>query len=64
MARNARGAVPRISSYQHDPTPSRPAVPETYDTRQDDKPKPTKAIAPNRKGMQLGKKPKATDMFE
>ncbi len=42
MARNARGAAPRMSSYQHDPTPARPSVPETYDARQDDKPKPTK----------------------
>lgn len=62
MARNARGAVPRISSYLAEAPPVRTPVLETYDAASD-KPKASKPIASNRKGMQLGKKSKATDMY-
>ncbi|KAF2120258.1 coatomer subunit delta [Lophiotrema nucula] len=59
MGGGSRG--PSYPSY----TPSAPAtVPDTYDSYEADKKKSSKPLALGKKGMQLGKKSKSTNIFE
>ncbi|OQD78616.1 hypothetical protein PENDEC_c001G01754 [Penicillium decumbens] len=64
-ARTGRVAAPRTPSYPVYTPPSRPSVPDTYDTYEAEKKKTFAKPIPTRgKGMQLGKKSKATDIYE
>ncbi|KAJ5673443.1 Clathrin adaptor mu subunit C-terminal [Penicillium longicatenatum] len=64
-ARSGRGAAPRTPSYPVYTPPSRPSVPDTYDSYEAEKKKTFAKPLPTRgKGMQLGKKSKATDIYE
>ncbi|KAF3397736.1 Coatomer subunit delta [Penicillium rolfsii] len=64
-ARTGRGAAPRAPSYPVYTPPSRPSVPDTYDSYEAEKKKTFAKPLPTRgKGMQLGKKSKATDIYE
>ncbi|PGH26531.1 hypothetical protein AJ80_01845 [Polytolypa hystricis UAMH7299] len=64
-ARSGRGMTPRTPTYPVYTQPARPSVPETYDTYEAEKKKTfAKAIPTRGKGMQLGKKSKATDIYE
>ncbi|KAJ5204831.1 Clathrin adaptor mu subunit C-terminal [Penicillium cinerascens] len=64
-ARTGRAAAPRTPSYPVYTPPSRPSVPDTYDTYEAEKKKTFAKPIPSRgKGMQLGKKSKATDIYE
>ncbi|KAJ5625015.1 coatomer subunit delta [Penicillium lagena] len=64
-ARAGRGAAPRTPSYPVYTPPSRPSAPDTYDTYEAEKKKSFAKPIPSRgKGMQLGKKSKATDIYE
>ncbi|KAJ5091290.1 Clathrin adaptor protein [Penicillium alfredii] len=64
-ARSGRAAAPRTPSYPVYTPPSRPSVPDTYDTYEAEKKKSFAKPLPSRgKGMQLGKKSKATDLYE
>ncbi|PYH45729.1 coatomer subunit delta [Aspergillus saccharolyticus JOP 1030-1] len=64
-ARSGRSMAPRTPSYPVYTPPSRPAVPEGYDTYEAEKKKTFAKPLPVRgKGMQLGKKSKTTDIYE
>lgn len=64
-ARTGRAAAPRTPSYPVYTPPSRPSVPDTYDSYEAEKKKTFAKPIPSRgKGMQLGKKSKATDIYE
>ncbi|KKK13915.1 hypothetical protein AOCH_002841 [Aspergillus ochraceoroseus] len=64
-ARNARSMAPRTPSYPVYTPPSRPVVPDTYDSYEAEKKKTFAKPLPTRgKGMQLGKKSKTTDIYE
>ncbi|KAF7712489.1 Coatomer subunit delta [Penicillium ucsense] len=64
-ARSNRGAAPRAPNYPAYTPPSRPSVPETFDSYEAEKKKTFAKPLPTRgKGMQLGKKSKATDIYE
>ncbi|KAJ5167311.1 Coatomer subunit delta [Penicillium canariense] len=63
--RTGRGVPPRAPNYPIYTPPSRPSVPETYDSYEAEKKKTFAKPLPTRgKGMQLGKKSKATDIYE
>lgn len=66
MARSGRGAAPRAPNYPtYTPPPTQPAMPDTYDSYTAEKNKTfSKPLATRGKGMQLGKKTKATSAFE
>ncbi|CAG8233220.1 unnamed protein product [Penicillium salamii] len=64
-ARSGRTAAPRAPSYPVYTPPARPSVPDTYDSYEAEKKKSFAKPIPTRgKGMQLGKKSKATDIYE
>ncbi|KAG0158491.1 hypothetical protein PDIDSM_6006 [Penicillium digitatum] len=64
-ARTGRAAAPRTPSYPAYTPPARPSVPDTYDSYEAEKKQSfTKPIPTRGKGMQLGKKSKATDIYE
>ncbi|KAI9932198.1 hypothetical protein ASPWEDRAFT_479717 [Aspergillus wentii DTO 134E9] len=64
-ARTGRSMAPRPPSYPVYTPPSRPAAPDTYDSYEAEKKKSFAKPLPTRgKGMQLGKKSKATDIYE
>ncbi|CAI7584667.1 unnamed protein product [Penicillium pancosmium] len=64
-ARTGRAAAPRAPNYPVYTPPTRPAVPDTYDSYEAEKKKTFAKPLPSRgKGMQLGKKSKATDIYE
>ncbi|CAG8924173.1 unnamed protein product [Penicillium salamii] len=64
-ARSGRSAAPRAPSYPVYTPPARPSVPDTYDSYEAEKKKSFAKPIPTRgKGMQLGKKSKATDIYE
>ncbi|KAJ5332720.1 hypothetical protein MYU51_015319 [Penicillium brevicompactum] len=64
-ARSGRTAAPRTPSYPVYTPPARPSVPDTYDSYEAEKKKSFAKPIPTRgKGMQLGKKSKATDIYE
>ncbi|PLN79014.1 coatomer subunit delta [Aspergillus taichungensis] len=64
-ARTGRSMAPRTPSYPVYTPPARPTVPDTYDTYEAEKKKSfTKPLVTRGKGMQLGKKSKATDIYE
>ncbi|KAJ6031865.1 Clathrin adaptor mu subunit C-terminal [Penicillium herquei] len=64
-ARSGRSAAPRAPNYPVYTPPSRPSVPDTYDSYEAEKKKTFAKPLPTRgKGMQLGKKSKATDIYE
>ncbi|KAJ5872677.1 Clathrin adaptor mu subunit C-terminal [Penicillium soppii] len=64
-ARSGRAAAPRTPSYPVYTPPARPSVPDTYDSYEAEKKKSFAKPIPTRgKGMQLGKKSKATDIYE
>ncbi|GAD95722.1 coatomer subunit delta [Paecilomyces variotii No. 5] len=64
-ARTGRAMAPRTPSYPVYTPPSRPAVPDTFDTYEAEKKKTFAKPLPTRgKGMQLGKKSKTTDIYE
>ncbi|KAJ5131331.1 Clathrin adaptor mu subunit C-terminal [Penicillium bovifimosum] len=64
-ARSGRSAAPRAPSYPVYTPPARPSVPDTYDSYEAEKKKSFAKPLPTRgKGMQLGKKSKATDIYE
>ncbi|KAJ5948152.1 hypothetical protein N7466_001167 [Penicillium verhagenii] len=64
-ARSGRSAAQRTPSYPVYTPPARPSVPDTYDSYEAEKKKTFAKPLPSRgKGMQLGKKSKATDIYE
>ncbi|KAJ5259450.1 Clathrin adaptor mu subunit C-terminal [Penicillium angulare] len=64
-ARSGRSAAPRAPSYPVYTPPARPSVPDTYDSYEAEKKKTfSKPLVTRGKGMQLGKKSKATDIYE
>ncbi|KAJ5682821.1 coatomer subunit delta [Penicillium macrosclerotiorum] len=64
-ARTGRGVPSRPPSYPVYTPPARPSVPDTYDSYEAEKKKTFAKPLPTRgKGMQLGKKSKATDIYE
>ncbi|KAJ5676704.1 Clathrin adaptor mu subunit C-terminal [Penicillium maclennaniae] len=64
-ARTGRVAAPRTPSYPVYTPPARPSIPDTYDSYEAEKKKTFAKPIPTRgKGMQLGKKSKATDIYE
>ncbi|KAJ5578554.1 Clathrin adaptor mu subunit C-terminal [Penicillium hispanicum] len=64
-ARTGRGVTPKTPSYPVYTPPARPAVPDIYDSYEAEKKKSFAKPLPTRgKGMQLGKKSKATDIYE
>jgi len=57
--------APRTPSYPVYTQPSRPSAPDTYDSYEAEKKKlAAKSTSLGRKGMQLGKKSKTTDIYE
>ncbi|KAK2788667.1 hypothetical protein FQN51_002883 [Onygenales sp. PD_10] len=65
-ARNTRGGMgPRTPQYPVYTQPAQPATTNTYDSYEAEKKKTfTKPLVTRGKGMQLGKKSKATDIYE
>ncbi|KAJ5901680.1 coatomer subunit delta [Penicillium taxi] len=64
-ARSSRGVPTRTPTYPVYTPPSRPTVPDTFDSYEAEKTKTFSKPIPTRgKGMQLGKKSKATDIYE
>ncbi|EDN05648.1 coatomer subunit delta [Histoplasma capsulatum] len=64
-ARSGRGVAPRAPSYPVYTPPTRPTPSETLDSYEAEKKKTfSKPMAVRGKGMQLGKKSKATDIYE
>ncbi|KAJ5226287.1 Clathrin adaptor mu subunit C-terminal [Penicillium chermesinum] len=60
-----RGIPPRAPSYPAYTPPARPSAPDSYDSYEAEKKKTFAKPLPTRgKGMQLGKKSKATDIYE
>ncbi|OQE38617.1 hypothetical protein PENCOP_c008G07249 [Penicillium coprophilum] len=65
VARTGRAAAARTPSYPVYTPPARPSVSDTYDSYEAEKKQSFAKPLPTRgKGMQLGKKSKATDIYE
>jgi hypothetical protein len=64
VSRSGRNMPTRTPAYPSYTPPARAATTETFDSYEAEKNKTYKAAAPRVKGMQLGKKSKATDVFE
>lgn len=59
-----RGVARKVPQFTTHQAPSRPTVPDTYDTYEAEKNKTSKPLASRGKGMQLGKKSKTTDISD
>ncbi|KAF1811482.1 hypothetical protein P152DRAFT_418824 [Eremomyces bilateralis CBS 781.70] len=65
MTRNARqGMPPRVPSYPTYTPPVQASVPDTYDSYNSERNKPTKSMPLRSKGLQLGKKSKTSNMYD
>lgn len=64
-AASGRGVAPKMPQYPTYTPPAQPTVTDTYDSYQAEKNKTfNKPLASRGKGMQLGKKSKATDIYD